>query len=308
MADPIVVHPLGVFGVADQPRDVQATVNLKFVANHADNGYRFACPLVFFDELKPVCLAPLDLLLIHNARLDGFHAHHPHLTVFRRVLHCRHVAVVQMHRRRRVLSVEILCNAHRLLADPRAQALVAHAALHHGRYRRCVGELALVFVSRQVFSDEAPLRIRPTGVLDRRVHVDAERVAHPSDSDVLLEAVVVAVLGQEPDVALAVGHLVLAGGVVGYVSVRDVLDVPHDAVEYLSDLYVGLVVHRDDLAAGPVLPLVVGDLLDVLGQLVNRQAWPGVDRLPLDAASRRQHICRPLPLVVGTACGEAQVV
>ncbi|MCX5745087.1 MAG: hypothetical protein NT062_21585, partial [Proteobacteria bacterium] len=32
-------HPLGVFGVADQPRDVQATVNLKFVANHADNGY-----------------------------------------------------------------------------------------------------------------------------------------------------------------------------------------------------------------------------------------------------------------------------
>ena len=82
MADPIVVHPLGVFGVADQPRDVQATVNLKFVANHADNGYPLARPVTFFDEFETVCLAPLDLLLIHDARFDGLHAHLLHLAVF----------------------------------------------------------------------------------------------------------------------------------------------------------------------------------------------------------------------------------
>jgi hypothetical protein len=135
--------------------------------------------------------------------------------------------------------------------------------------------------------------------LDRRVHVDAKTVPNAPNSQILLKTVVVAVLGQDAEVPFAKRHLVVASGVVGYVSIRDVLDVAHHAVEYLGNLNVGLVVSRYYLAAGPVLALVVGDLQHVLRQLVDGQAWASVDRLALHRAACCQHVGRPLPLVVG---------
>jgi hypothetical protein len=85
----------------------------------------------------------------------------------------------------------------------------------------------------------------------------------------LVKATIVAVFCQQTEIALAVRHLVLAGCVVGYVSIRDVLDVPDDTVKYLSYLYVCLIVSRNYLAAWPVLSLVVGYLLYVLGKFVD---------------------------------------
>ena len=168
--------------------------------------------------------------------------------------------------------------------------------------------MTLVFVAQQVFGDETPLRIRPARVLDGRVHVHRERITDAPNLDVLIERIVVAILGQQTDVALAIRHLVLAGGVVGYVGVADVLNMTDDAVEYLCDLDVGVVVGWDDLTRRPVLPLVVGDLLYMLRQLVNSQTRARIDGLPLNRPSGRQYVRRPLPVIVWRAGGKTQVV
>ena len=83
---------------------------------------------------------------------------------------------------------------------------------------------------------------------------------------------------------------------------------PDYALKYGRNLYVGLIVRRYDLARWPVLPLVVGDLVNVLRQLVNRQAWPRIDGLPLHRAASRQDISGPLPLVVRATGCKAQIV
>ena len=174
--------------------------------------------------------------------------------------------------------------------------------------RRRVGKLPFVFFFGDFLADKAPFGVRTARVLNCGIHVDAKTVADTPNSEVLIEAIFVAVFRQNAEIPLAKRHLVVAGGVVGYVSVRDILDVPHNAVEYLGDFHVGFVVGGDDFAARPVLALVVGDLQDVLRQLVDGQARSGVDRLALDATAGRQHVSRPLPLVIWAGSAEAQVV
>ena len=85
----------------------------------------------------------------------------------------------------------------------------------------------------------------------------------------MVERVVVAVFRQDADIAFAIRDLVLTGGVVSDIGVRDVFDMPNDAVEYFCDLNIGLVINRDDLARGAVLALIVRNLTNVLRQFVN---------------------------------------
>ena len=144
--------------------------------------------------------------------------------------------------------------------------------------------------------------------MDRRIHVDAETVTDAPNLDVLVKGVVVAVFRQDADVAFAVGDLVLAGGVVSDIGVGDVLNMPDHAVEDFGDCNVGLVVGWNNLATWAVLALVIGHLPDVLRQFVDGQARAGVDRLPLHRAPSRQHISRPLPVIVRAASVELQVV
>ena len=59
---------------------------------------------------------------------------------------------------------------------------------------------------------------------------------------------VVAILGQDADIAFAIRDLVLTGGVVGNVGIRDVLNMPDNTVEYFGDFNIGLIINRDDLA------------------------------------------------------------
>ena len=213
-----------------------------------------------------------------------------------------------MQRGRFVFGVEILGNADGVFVNPLAQRLVANALLLNAGQRRSVRILTLKLLFQQVFGDETPLGVGAARVLDGRIHVHAERIPNPANLDVLIERIVVAVLRQQPDVTLAIRHLVLARRVIRHVGVADVLDVPHQPVEYLGHLNVSLVIRRDDLARRPVLPLVVGDLLDVLRELVDGQARPRVDGLALHRPSGRQYVCRPLPVVVRRPRGEPQVV
>ena len=144
--------------------------------------------------------------------------------------------------------------------------------------------------------------------MDRRIHVDGEAVADARDLDVLIERVVVAVLGQDADVTFAVANLVLAGGVVGDVGVRDVLDVPDHAVVDFGDFWVGVVVSGYNFAARTVLSLVIGDLSYMLRQLVDGQCWARIDRLTLHCTTGRQHVSRPLPMVIGRSGIKSEVV
>ena len=48
LADPVVIHALGVFGVPHQSADVHAAIYLKFVADYADNGDVFTRPIALF--------------------------------------------------------------------------------------------------------------------------------------------------------------------------------------------------------------------------------------------------------------------
>ena len=287
---------------------MDAAINLVLVAHHPHDGDVLAGPVLLFENLEAVDLAPLDAATVGLAGLDWLAVELAQELVFLSALERGGGARVQVQRGAVVVNVEVFGNADGLLVHPLGQRHIAHAQRLQGVGRRSVGVQTVVLVLGDVLGDEAPLGVRAARVLDQRVHVDRETVPNAPDLDVLVETGVVAVFGQDADVALAVGHLVLAGGVVGHVGVRDVLDMAHHAVKYLCHFYVSIVVHRDDLAAGPVLPLVVGDLTNVLGQFVDGQAGAGVDRLPLDSATGGQHVGGPLPLVVGGTGVETQVV
>ena len=308
MAHPVVVHALGVLGVTHKTANVQPSLNLKLVAHAADHGDVCACPIGLLQNLVAVDLEPFDFSAVGLARLDRLAEHALKHLVLGRARKRGLVAGVQVERLLFVLNVEILGNPHRVLVHPLAKALVAHTQRLQRGDGRGVRVLALVLVAGDVLSDEAPAGVGAARVLDQRVHVDREAVANAPNLDVLIERVVVAILGQDAGVALTVGHLVLAGCVVGDIRVRHVLDVPDHAVENRRHLSVSALIYRDDLGLRSVLPLLVGHLVNVLGQLVDGQARAGVDRLALHGATSGKHIGGPLPLVVGRPGVKPQVV
>ena len=287
MADPVVVHTLGVLGVTHQTTDVQATIDLKLVADHAHYGDVFTRPVGLLKDLVPIDLAPLDLLDVRFTALEGLQELHLEHLVLGGAVKRGDVPRVQVQRLADDLDVEVFGNPDRIAVKPLGQVLVTHAQRLQSGDRGRVRVHPFVLSAGDVFGDEAPPGVRAAGVLDQRIHVDAEAVANPTDLEVLVEGLVVAVFGQDTDVALTIRDLVLTGGVVGDIGIADVLDVPHHAVEDLGDLDIALVVSGDDLTRGAVLALVVGDLPDVLGQLVDGQRGPSIDRLALNRPSGR---------------------
>ena len=207
-----------------------------------------------------------------------------------------------------VVDVVVVSDADCVLVEPLSQVLVTNTKRLQGRDGRCIGVQAVIFVFFDVFRDKTPLGVSTRGILDRGVHVDAKTVANTANFDVLIERIGVAIVRQDANVAFTVGHLVLASGVVGHISVRYVFDVTDHAIEDLCDLDIGLVVHWNDLSAWAVLAHVVCDLVNVLWQLVDGQTGARIDRLTLHRATGGQYVSRPLPLVVGRTSVETQVV
>ena len=93
-----------------------------------------------------------------------------------------------------MLDVEVFRDTDRVFVDPRGEGLVADALLLERGVRERVWELALVLFFGDVFADEAPVRVRTAGVLDGWVHVNRERIADPTDLNILVKAVIIAVL------------------------------------------------------------------------------------------------------------------
>ena len=203
-----------------------------------------------------------------------------------------------------MLNIEILSNSDCILTNPLGGGGIAHALLHHGGNWLRIRELTLILFFGQVFSNKAPLSIRATRVLDRWVHVDAKAVTNPTNLNVLVKRIIVAVLSQQADIPFAVGDLVLTRRVIRHIRIRDVLYMAHQPVKYLSDLDIRLVVNWDYLPTWSILALIVGNLSDVLGEFVDGEAGSCVDGLTLDGATGGEHVGRPLPLVVWTSCVE----
>jgi len=74
--------------------------------------------------------------------------------------------------------------------------------------------------------------------------------------------------------------------------------VTHHAVKNLGDFNVSLVVSGDYFPTWSILALVVGDLSDVLGQLVDGKARSSVNCLALNCASSSEYVGWPLPLII----------
>ena len=118
-----------------------------------------------------------------------------------------------------MLDVEVLRDADGVFVDPRGERLVADTLLLERGVRERVGELTLVLFFGDVFADEAPVRVRTAGVLDGGVHINRKRIADPTDLNILVKTVIVAVLRQQSDVAFAISDLVFTRGVVRNISV-----------------------------------------------------------------------------------------
>jgi hypothetical protein len=116
--------------------------------------------------------------------------------------------------------------------------------------------------------------------LARWVEVHAERIADAAYLDILVKGIFVAIIGEDAEVALSKRHLGFTGRIICDVSIRDILNVTDNPVQYLGNLEVCLVICRDNLAAWPILSLIVGYLLNVLREFVDGEAWPGTSSLP----------------------------
>ena len=305
---PIVVHSLGVFGVSHQSRHKKTAINFKFVTNNANHRDPLACPVVFLQHFVAVSLAPLDPLAVHLAALERNKPGRLEHGVFAGSFKRGAVVRVQVKLGGLVFDVKVLRNADHVLVQPIGQVFVANALLLDRRDGHGVWEKPGVLRTREIFCDKAPFGVRSAWILNGGVHVDTKRVANAPDADVLIERVIAAILRQQSDVALAVGYLILASSIVSHVRVRHILNMAHDTIIDFSDFHVRLVIDRDDLAAWAILSLIICYLAHMLGQLVDGQARPSIDRLPLHRSTGSQHVRRPLPLVVGRTCKEPQVV
>ena len=85
--------------------------------------------------------------------------------------------------------------ADNIVVKPLRQIFIAHAFLLDRRHGGSVGKLTLILIFCKVFRNEAPLRVRTAWVLYRRVHINAKRVSYASNTNVLIEGIVITVLG-----------------------------------------------------------------------------------------------------------------
>ena len=157
-----------------------------------------------------------------------------------------------------------------------------------------------------VVGDEAEPPILAARVLDHRIVIDRERVADARDPDLLIERVLVDILGQDPPVPFAVGYLSIARCPVGNVRFRGALDVADHAVEYLRDIGICRVVGGNNVTRRRVLPLVVGDLLDVLRETVDRQGR--AINAPVRPATGFYRVLGPLVVIVRVADGKLLIL
>jgi len=111
LAGPVIVHPLRVFGVADQSADIQLAFDFPLVADDADDRYPLARPFAFIQNVEAVGLHPHDLFAVNLTRPQRLAKQRGELLIERRSTESCLVVRVEVQRRFFVDVVKILGDA-----------------------------------------------------------------------------------------------------------------------------------------------------------------------------------------------------
>jgi hypothetical protein len=105
--------------------------------------------------------------------------------------------------------------------------------------------------------------------LDGRVHVDGELIADSTNSYLLLEGVFIYPIGEQSEIPFPGYYLGAASRIVSNISVGNIFDVPDYSSIDFRQIIVSFIINWDGFARRAILPLVVGNLLDVLREFVD---------------------------------------
>ena len=264
--------------MADDARVGDAALDVHFVADGADNRDGGAQPLPLHEDVLGGGFPPHDrghaaLPLVLDLYLAALQVALGDVVEF--VLPAD-VAVGQLHQGPvLVCDLEVFADADLVLVLPYPHVLAdaAFGVRHRVRIRPLLLELLL----GEHFGDERPLRISARRVHRCGVKVDGERVANAADHQGEVETLGRLPLGQDAPVAPAHRDRILERGVVGDVSGAVPFNEADQAAIHLGDFRIAAVAHGGDVDAGPVLSLVVGDLMNERRQLVDGQTGALVD-------------------------------
>ena len=118
LADPVVVHALGILGVTHKARHIQAAIDFKLVTNNADHGDPLASPFVLLKDFVSVDLAVPHTGAVSLTRTLGLAVDGAQVFVFRCTLKRCGVAGVQIKRSGVVVNVVVIRNAYSVLIKP----------------------------------------------------------------------------------------------------------------------------------------------------------------------------------------------
>src|SRR5579859_1130077 len=297
---PEVIGTLRVFQCACMALTIQHTINDRFLAHKTDDGDVFTRPVLTVGNLITNDEIPLDLLVDDVPRLDVTLGHK---LIENDLGHLRGTYGIAALRQRyqRVLLLDapvVLSDTDVVFGDPLAASV-----------KRIAGKLVLelrVFLLNDlawaVLEEEAVTRIRAVELVNVRVEIDAQRVAYPADINLLVKRLIVGVVRDDAAVANASLHLERDGRVVGALGVRDVLDMPNDALKDVCRFLSRTIADRANAHRRLVLATVVDDLQVVLTRLIDRQRGTVVD------SSRLAQLIRPLIAIVRVAISELVVL
>ena len=286
---PVVKHPLRTFGMAHHARVGHAPLDVDFVTDHPHDRNRGAEPLPLHEDVFGRRLVPLDrghatFALVNDLDLAALQVAARDVV---QIVFPADMAVGQLHQRLGlVVQAEVLRDADFVLRRPRFH-VVANAGLGI-RHRISIGIFRFKLVTGHHFRDEPPARIGAGGVLRGRVQIHRERIADAPDHQRQVETIRRFPLGQDAPIPPAHRDRILERGVVGNISRAVPFDEPDQAAIHLRNLGITAIAHRGNVDAGPVLPLVVGDLVNERRQFVDRLAWPLVQ------TALRHDLGRPL--------------
>ena len=288
----IVVQPLRVFGIGNQPDPTPLLVKpMQLLPDHGNDGDVLPVPIPFLEDLPGRELRPL---------------HVAHFPLAAEVL-CRLDLLEPL------LHVEILDHEdRRLLARPPDPIRrLGHVTLKRRvvtRRDHRVREFRLEVSPAHPGRDEAIRPIREVRLLRRRVQVHSVLIENPLDGDGLVEGVVarLVVLSVDPVVPSPALHRPRERPGPGNVSLRVPLDPPVNPLEDCRRLRLGVRAQRLDAHPQVRRPLLVEHHLDGLVDLADRQHGPRRLRHPVVAHPQPRTLRRVVPLQLGNL--EAEVV
>ena len=145
LAGPVVVHALGVLGVAHKAGYIDAAFDFPFVADHTNDRYPFARPFALFQHVKTVGLHPHDFAAIRPALTCRLAKHGAVVLVLRCASKASRAIRVQVQLAGVVNNIKIFCNPDGVFSQPLRHAFVANALRHDRRDRRCVWKHLFIF-------------------------------------------------------------------------------------------------------------------------------------------------------------------